>query len=214
MKQLTLLSIFALSILSFHNVDVSSFRLPASEEAEVEVEVEVEVEKSQEEVICENENKISSLEKELESLEEKRLELEDLLDKALAKKDEQEGKEKKKKKKVSAADLQNYMTSMLMYRMYSMQSAPTISYLDSPLYKSSSSQLVSYLNAVQTNQSILDNQHAGTWTPSFTPNGDLVDYQYGPAGVFSNQVIEHAYRPLNTLESINRGNAPLGSFAF
>lgn len=207
MKQLTFLSIFAMSLLSFHKVNVSSFRLPASEV------VQAEDEKNKDQEICDNEDKIESLSKELQSLEKKKLELEELLDKALAKDDSKEDEDKtsKDEETQSIEDFQSYFASLYMYQMYRNYSQPTISYLNSPLHNSSSSQLISYLNAVQMNQSILDNKFSGTWSPSFTPSGDLVDYQYGPAGVFSNQYIEQAYRPINTLESINN---PLGSFQF
>ena len=100
---------------------------------------------------------------------------------------------------------------LAMIQMYQMYSRPMINYLDSPLHNSSSGQLVSYLNAIQTNQSIFENKWSGTWTPQFTTSGDLVDYQYGPAGVHTNALIERSMRPDYTLESyIN----PRGTFNF
>ncbi|MCP4912238.1 MAG: nucleotide exchange factor GrpE [Oligoflexia bacterium] len=210
MKLFNFVLLLSLVCVSFHKVEVSSFRLPASENTE-------ETELSQEQQICENENKIASLKKELDELEDKREELEELLDKALAKNDELDGgtssdRKKKKVKKGSYEDLSNYMTAAYMYQMYTM--APTINYLNNPIHNSSSSQLVSYLSAVQMNQRIFENKWAGTWTPTFTPNGDLVDYQYGPAGVYTNQLIEQTYRPEHTLESYYRSHTPRGSFAF
>lgn len=211
MKLFNFVLLLSLVCVSFHKVEVSSFRLPASENTE-------ETELTQEQLLCENENKIASLEKELDTLEEKREELEELLDKALAKNEELDGdtssdkKKKKKSKKGTYEDLSRYYAAAYMYQMYSM--APTINYLNNPIHSSSSSQLVSYLSAMQTNQRIFENKWAGTWTPTFTPNGDLVDYQYGPAGVYTNQLIEQTYRPEHTLESYHRAHTPRGSFAF